>query len=72
MDILSIAEIVVGILLIGCILLQERSSSGSALLGGSDAGGFYQARRGFERIIFISTIVLTAAFAALSILKLVL
>ena len=70
MDILSVLEVIVGIGLILLILLQERSSSGSALFGGGGDGGFYQARRGFEKMIFIGTIVLAIAFGALAILNL--
>jgi len=64
MSIISIAQIVVSILLIIAILLQERSSGLSGVFGGS--GEFYHTRRGLERIIFWSTIVLVIAFAALS------
>ena len=64
MSIISIAQIVVSILLIIAILLQEKSSGLSGVFGGS--GEFYHTRRGLERIIFWSTIVLVIAFAALS------
>ena len=68
---LAIAQIVVSILLIALILLQERSSGLSGILGGGE-GGFYQTRRGLEKFVFWSTIVLTAAFAAMALASLVL
>ncbi len=68
---LAIAQIVVSILLIALILLQERSSGLSGILGGGE-GGFYQTRRGLEKFVFWSTIVLAAAFAAMALASLVL
>lgn len=70
MSILSIAQIIVSIVLIGLILLQEKDSGVSGIFGGGDAGGFYQTRRGLEKFIFIITIILAVAFAALSVVHL--
>ena len=67
--ILPIAQIVVSLLILVCILLQERSAGLSGLMGG-DGGGFYQARRGLERVIFGSTIVLIVTFVALAVAQL--
>lgn len=69
MNYLSVAQIIISIVVIILILLQERSSGLSGVFGGSE-GGAYQTRRGFEKIIFIATIVLVIAFAALSLLNL--
>lgn len=68
--ILSILEILVSIALIVLILLQERSSGLSGIFGGGDGGGYYQARRGLERSIFIATIVLAIVFVALAVVHL--
>lgn len=70
-QILSIAQIIVSLLIIGLILLQERSAGISGLMGG-DSGGFYQARRGLERVVFGATIVLAVIFPILAVLQLVL
>ena len=70
MNYLSIAQLVLSIVLIILILLQERSSGLSGVFGGGSEGGAYQTRRGFERIIFFSTIVIAVAFAALSLVTL--
>ena len=61
-------QILISAALIVLILLQERSAGLSGIFGGE--GGFYQTRRGLEKTIFRSTIVLTIAFVALAILNL--
>lgn len=65
-NIISYLQIAVSIALIILILLQERSAGLSGLFGG-EGGGFYQARRGLERSIFISTIVLSLVFVGLAV-----
>lgn len=74
MDLLTIAQIAVSVLVIILILLQERSSAGgmAGIFGGGGDGGFYQTRRGLEKFIFGATIVLVIIFAGLALLKLVL
>jgi len=64
MSTISIIQIIISVLLIIAILLQERTSGLSGIFGGSSE--FYHTRRGLERIIFWSTIVLVIAFAAIS------
>ena len=66
---IAIIQILLSVVIITLILLQERSSGMSGLLGG-DGGGFYQARRGMEKAIFYETIVLVIAFVALAIFQL--
>ncbi len=69
--IFSLLQLITAIAIITLILLQERSSGASGLLGGGDSThSFYQARRGVERMIFRSTIVLVVAFAVLSVFQL--
>lgn len=70
-QILAVAQLVVALILIVLILLQERSSGLSGVFGGDNAG-FYQTRRGVEKIIFRSTVVLICVFLALALLNLVL
>ncbi|MEK9180236.1 MAG: preprotein translocase subunit SecG [Patescibacteria group bacterium] len=69
--IISIAQIVTAVLIVILILLQERSAGISGLLGGGDSGGFYQTRRGLEKIIFYSTIALIVIFIGLAVYELV-
>ncbi|MBI4994487.1 preprotein translocase subunit SecG [Candidatus Peregrinibacteria bacterium] len=66
MSILGIAQIIISAVLITLILIQERSSGLSNVLGG--AGGTpYQTRRGLEKTIFWATIVSGIIFAGLAI-----
>lgn len=69
MNALSIIQIATSLLLIILILLQERSSGLSGIFGG-EGGGFYQTRRGLEKIIFVGTIVLAITFMTLALLGL--
>lgn len=66
---IAIIQIILSVVIITLILLQERSSGMSGLLGGSGEG-YYQARRGMEKLIFYSTIVLSVLFVALAIYQL--
>jgi len=66
---ISIIQIILAVAIIVLILLQERSSGVSGLLGG-DGGGTYQTRRGMEKTIFYSTIVLVIIFAAIAVYRL--
>jgi protein translocase SecG subunit len=67
--IIAITQIILSVAIITLILLQERSSGMSGLLGG-DGGGYYQARRGMEKIVFYGTIILSVAFVGLAIYQL--
>jgi protein translocase SecG subunit len=66
---LPIIQIAVSIAIVALILIQERSAGLSGLIGG-DSGGFYQARRGLEKVVFASTIVLGVVFIALAVAQL--
>lgn len=59
-QILSYIQIVISVLLIAAILLQQRGSGSSALMGGSSAS--YYSKRGFDKILFVSTIILAILF----------
>ncbi len=67
---LAIIQIAIAILIVVLILLQERSAGLSGIFGG-EGGGFYQTRRGLEKIIFTSTIVLAIVFVGLAVFQLV-
>jgi hypothetical protein len=66
---INILQIIVSVLLIGAIIIQDRSSGVSGILGGQGATP-YETRRGLEKIIFYITIVLAIALGALSIINL--
>lgn len=63
MKLIYILQIVVGILLIISILMQSRGGGLSSVFGGSST--IFQVKRGAEKFIFNSTIVLGVLFIAL-------
>ncbi len=67
---LGIIQIILAAIIIGLILLKERSSGMSGLLGGGGED-VYQTRRGFERIAFYATIVCSVIFVVLALYSLV-
>ena len=66
---LTILQLIISVVLVILILLQERSAGLSGIFGGE--GGFYQTRRGLEKIIFRGTVVLAALFIIIAIVQLV-
>lgn len=69
MNILTLLQLIVSVLVIILILIQERSGGTGGLFGGA-GGGAYQTRRGLEKFVFVLTIILVAAFAGLALLNL--
>lgn len=69
MSYLIIAQIVVAALLIISILLQSSGSGLGGVFGG--AGAVYSTKRGVEKILFYSTIVLSILFFALALANLI-
>lgn len=65
MQIITIVQIVVSVLLIVAILLQNRGTGLSGVFGGGD--NVYQTKRGAEKFIFIATIILSFIFFGLAI-----
>ncbi|KKU84054.1 MAG: Preprotein translocase, SecG subunit [Parcubacteria group bacterium GW2011_GWA2_47_8b] len=71
-NIITIGQIATSVILIVLILIQERSAGAGGLFGGGGGdSGFYQTRRGFEKLLFVATIVLSIIFAGLALLNLV-
>lgn len=68
---LPYAEIVVAIILAMSILLQQKGGGMGSVFGGGEAT-FYRTKRGLERGLFISTIILGIVFVGLAILSLAL
>ena len=68
---LTIGIVVSSLIIIGLILMQERESGVGGVFGGGESGGFYQRRRGLERMVFIGTIVFAIIFTVLSVLNLI-
>lgn len=61
---LDIALIIISVLLILSVILQSKGA-GLGGLTGADAGSVFTARRGVERTLFWTTIVLSAIFFVL-------
>ncbi|HVX93049.1 MAG TPA: preprotein translocase subunit SecG [Candidatus Dojkabacteria bacterium] len=61
---LYIIQIVVSVLLVVSILLQNRAEGLGSLFGGG--GEIFRTKRGFEKFLYNSTIVLGIVFAVLS------
>lgn len=70
MSTLTLANAIVSLIVIACILLQERATATGGAFGNS-FGGIYERRRGFERLLFGATVVAIVAFVILSTLNLV-
>ena len=68
--ILIIIQIVISIGLIVTILLQQRGAGSSGIFGGGSGGTSYYTKRGFEKILFTSSIVLGALFIITAFLNL--
>jgi protein translocase SecG subunit len=71
-QILPYVEISLGVLLVMSILLQQSSAGLGGALGGSDAASFQHVRRGFEKFLFIFTIVCGILFALSALLAIIL
>lgn len=65
---LPLIELVLALLLGTAILLQRSNETGIGSLGGDAGGASYYTKRGFERTLFIATIVLGVLFALGSLL----
>jgi protein translocase, SecG subunit len=65
-------QVVIAALLIITILLQQSGAqNGGALGGGNDMSSAFHTRRGLEKVLFVSTIVLGILFALTSFLSLI-
>lgn len=67
---LPIIQIVISVFLVVTILLQQRGQALGSAFGGSDGGGFYSTRRGFQKKIFIASIILGILFIICAFLNL--
>jgi protein translocase SecG subunit len=67
MHILQIIQVVISILLVVAILFQNKEG-GLGVVGGSIGGGNYQTKRGFEKFLTQSTVVLGILFIVVSLL----
>lgn len=70
--ILPYAQIILSILLIAAILMQRSEASLGSAFGGDSFSSGHFTRRGFEKTLFNSTIIIAILFAVTSLLTLVL
>lgn len=66
--VLLVSQIVISIILTGCILLQATGTGLGSTWGGG--GETYRSKRGVEKVLFYTTIALTAMFLLLGIANL--
>jgi len=72
MDIISIIQSIVAILLITAIMLQQKGTALGSAFGGGDSGGSYSTKRGLEKKLYWATVILGIIFIVLSVLNLLL
>lgn len=68
-QILKIVQIVLAIALSASILIQARGTGLGGIFGGGGEGNVYRTKRGVEKIIFRSTIVLSILFLTCALLN---
>jgi protein translocase SecG subunit len=69
--ILPYAQILLSGILVLSILLQQTGAGAGGAFGGSDGSGFHHTRRGFEKFLFILSIVCAILFALLAFLAII-
>jgi len=69
MNIFTIIQLVITVLLIAAILLQQRGTGLGSTFGGESQ--IYRTKRGAERVLFFATIILAALFAINAILAVI-
>ena len=57
-------QIILSIILTASVLLQQTNAGVGGVLGGGDGGSLYHTRRGFEKFMFVTTIVVGILFVA--------
>lgn len=70
MKLINIVQLIVAIALAVSILLQSKGSGLSGAFGGGGGGGYYT-KRGVEKFLFYTSIVLSVCFIVLAIVNIV-
>ncbi len=68
--ILPIIQIVLAVLMTVAVLFQQSEAGAGGAFGGSDSVSSWRTRRGFEKTLFVSTIVLAALFIVTAVIAL--
>ncbi len=61
-NILPWIQVALAIVLVAIILLQQSSAGAGGAFGGSDGGSINHTRRGFEKLLFRTTIIISVLF----------
>lgn len=69
--ILPYIQVVLAVILIACVLLQQTGASLGGALGGDNFSAAYHTRRGLEKQLLYTTIVVGVLFAASSFVALI-
>lgn len=67
--VISLIQIIVGVLLVLVIIIQQKGSGLGSTFGGDL--GFYRTKRGAEKILFYTTFVLSVIFILLALIGLI-
>ncbi len=70
-NILPYIQIILSIILIIVILVQQSDAGAGGIFGGSDGEGLYHTRRGFDKFLFVTTIVISILFAVSSFIAII-
>jgi len=70
--VLPYIQIILSVLLVACILLQQTGAGLGGAFGGDNFSAGYHTRRGAEKYLFYTTIVLALLFAATAFVALLL
>lgn len=62
--ILPIIQIVLAVILMVGVLLQQSEAGMGGAFGGSDSVSTWRTRRGFEKFLFVATIIVSILFVA--------
>ncbi|MDD2823129.1 MAG: preprotein translocase subunit SecG [Candidatus Daviesbacteria bacterium] len=68
-NIITIIQMVLGVLLMALVLLQAKGTGMGSTFGGDM--GFYRTKRGFEKLMFRGTILVVALFIITSLIELI-
>ena len=70
-SILPYVQIVLGVILVLAIMLQQSGAGVGGALGGGDSGTFHTTRRGFEKFLFILSIICGILFVLSALLAII-
>lgn len=71
-EVLPYIQLVLSVLLVGCVLLQQTGASLGGAFGGDNFSAAYHTRRGSEKWLFWATIVVGILFACTALVALLL